>query len=148
MTRFRTVTAPAFWVLKVVSVLSCRFVARVAEIPVAVLWFVNVGAAPSKMRVPLATVQAPPPDPVRLSWFTVKVPAVRLTVWVPEAGRTRFAMLSFPLGTPLGVYKVGSFQFPDVEAVKFVATAGVKEKLSSPIADNPPTSVFHIVQPS
>src|SRR5258707_12288868 len=104
MTRFRTVTAPAFWVLKVVSVLSWRFVARGAEIPVAGLWFVNVGAAPSKMRVPLATVQAPPPDPVRLRWFTEKVPAVRLIVWVPEAGRTRFAMLSVPVGRQLSVY--------------------------------------------
>src|SRR5258708_32926618 len=79
-----------------------------------VLWFRNVGVVPSKMRVPLATVQAPPADPVRLSWFTVKVPPVRLTVWVPDAGRTKSAMLLFPLARH-GCPQCG------------VAIAGVKE---------------------
>ena len=147
-TPLTAVITPSLWVLKIVSALSCRFVARLAEIPVAMLWFVNIGAVPSKMRVPLATVQAPPPVPVTLSWFTVKVPPVRLTVWLPEAGSTKSAMLSFPLGTPGGVHSAESFQFPDVEAVKVIAIAGLKQKTERRAPDKLQTSVFHIVQAS
>jgi hypothetical protein len=53
-------------------------------------------------------------------------------------------MLSFPLG----VHSVGSFQFSDVEAVKVIAIAGVKQKTERRAPDKLQTSVFHIVQAS
>jgi hypothetical protein len=48
----------------------------------------------------------------------------------------------------MGVHSVGSFQFPDVEAVKATAIAGVKEKTERRAPDKLQTSVFHIVQAS
>jgi hypothetical protein len=73
---------------------------------------------------------------------SVKIKAA--IVWFPEAGSTKSAMLSFPLG----VHSVGSFQFSDVEAVKVIAIAGVKQKTERRAPDKLQTSVFHIVQAS